>query len=638
MKKLSIVIPTYNCKDYTDELLACLDKQMTDEVEVIVIDDGSKVKYETDYEWVKLIHKTNGGPASARNAGLDNATGEYVAFIDGDDLVADNYISAIFQKIDEVLFDYCYLSWKTLPGGWQCDVKLKDVNDVFPPFNLCCWNRIYRRDMIGDVRFNELKLIAEDAEFIRDVKEEGRKKAIIGEYMYFYRSNVADSITKRFGRGELYTKRAVIHYKHITKDMTQVLEQAKELNKIGEVIVMTDNNEIPELAQYAMVMKPSTIKGTSLIGEPTTLYHQIDLPMKTQVIIWTDTTFALGGIETFIYSFCRNMCELYDIVVMYNKMDAKQIERLKPYVRVKRLDKNKKIICDTVIVNRITDTVPENIKFGQKIQMVHCCKLMDNWKVPTNADHIIAVSDVVRKSYPQIDENNCEVINNLSFPEKPQKALRLVSGTRLTFEKGKNRMAQLATLLHDYEIPFIWTVFTDKILNFNIDGVVQMKPTLDIKSYMAASDYVVQLSDSEGFCYSIVEALEMGIPVLTTPLDVLPELGFEDGVHGYVLPFDMEGIDVKKILKGVPSFKYNNKNKTKIKQWQKILGNTTPVGDYVYDPKDVNFKTMVKITRPYKDVELNRKVKIGEVLTVSPDRAEQLYRAKVAIEFKSLKD
>lgn len=632
MKILSIIIPTYNCKDYTDELLSCLDKQMTNEVEVIVVDDGSKVAYETDYKWVNLIRKANGGPASARNAGLDAATGEYIAFIDGDDLVADNYISALLEKIADVRFDYCYLSWKTLPGGWQCDVKLKNVEDKFPPFNLCCWNRVYRRDMIGEVRFNELKLIAEDAEFIRDVKEEGKKKAFIGEYMYFYRSNVADSITKRFGKGELYTKRAVMHYKHITKDMTNVLETAKELNKIGEVIIMTDNNEIPELAEYAMVMKPTTIKGTSFIGEPTSLYHEIELPIKTQVVIWTDATYALGGIETFIYSFCRNMCELYDIMVLYNKMDAKQIERLKPYVRVQKIDKNKKIICDTIIVNRITDTAPENVKYNQKIQMVHCCRLIDSWKVPTNADHIVAVSDVVRQSYPQIDESNCEVINNLSYPEKPQKALRLVSGTRLTFEKGKSRMEKLATLLRDKGIPFIWTVFTDKPLNINIDGVVQMKPTLDIKSYMLASDYLVQLSDSEGFCYSIVEALEMGIPVLTTPVDVLPELGFEDGVHGYILPFDMEKINVKKIVKGVPSFKYNNKNKSKIKQWQKLLGNTTPVRDYVYDPEQASLNVVVKITRPYLDIELNKKMKRDDVLTVTRERAEELFKAKVAVE------
>ena len=135
------------------------------------------------------------------------------------------------------------------------------------------------------------------------------------------------------------------------------------------------------------------------------------------------------------------MCDLYDSMVLYNKMDSKQIERLRPYVRVERLDKTKKIICDTIIVNRISDVPPENVKYNQRIQMVHACRLIDTWKVPTNADHIIAVSDVVRKSYPQTDESNCEVINNFTYPEKTQKALRLVSGTRLTFEKGKGNQS-----------------------------------------------------------------------------------------------------------------------------------------------------------------------------------------------------
>ena len=95
----------------------------------------------------------------------------------------------------------------------------------------------------------------------------------------------------------------------------------------------------------------------------------------------------------------------------------------------------------------------------------------------------------------------------------------------------------------------------------------------------------------------------------------------------------MEGIDIKKIIKGVPSFKYNNKNKSKIKQWQKILGNTTPVGDYKYNPNDNSFKTMVKITRPYLDIELNRKIRKDEILTVTQERARQLFKAKVAVEY-----
>ena len=87
------------------------------------------------------------------------------------------------------------------------------------------------------------------------------------------------------------------------------------------------------------------------------------------------------------------------------------------------------------------------------------------------------------------------------------------------------------------------------------------------------ADYVVQLSDEESFCYTIVEALELGIPVLTTPLNVLEEIGFEDGEYGYTLPYNIDdSIDVNEIaqckLKG---FEYKYNNSKRIKQWRKIL-------------------------------------------------------------------
>ena len=107
--KLSIIIPCYNAEPYINELLDCLGKQITKDVEVIVIDDGSKKPFLPDYEWVQLIRQENAGASAARNKGLDVAKGQYVAFIDADDLVADNYITTILDKIKTEKFDYCYL-------------------------------------------------------------------------------------------------------------------------------------------------------------------------------------------------------------------------------------------------------------------------------------------------------------------------------------------------------------------------------------------------------------------------------------------------------------------------------------------------------------------------------------------------
>ena len=82
--KLSIIIPCYNAEPFIHELLDCLAKQMAKSVEVIVVDDGSRVPFHTDHGFVKVIRKENGGVSSARNMGIENATGEYIAFIDAD--------------------------------------------------------------------------------------------------------------------------------------------------------------------------------------------------------------------------------------------------------------------------------------------------------------------------------------------------------------------------------------------------------------------------------------------------------------------------------------------------------------------------------------------------------------------------
>ena len=85
--RLSIIIPYYNTRVYTDELLRILKKQITQDVEVILIDDGSNEEYRPKYEWLNVIRTNNNGQAKARNLGLNRATGDYIQFIDSDDLV-----------------------------------------------------------------------------------------------------------------------------------------------------------------------------------------------------------------------------------------------------------------------------------------------------------------------------------------------------------------------------------------------------------------------------------------------------------------------------------------------------------------------------------------------------------------------
>ena len=617
MIKLSIIIPAYNAGNYLELLLTELEQQVTEEVEVIVIDDGSRVPV-PDHPFTKTIRQQNKGVSAARNRGLEEATGQYVAFIDADDLVSPDYIEIILDKIKKEHFDYMYLSWKTIGDGWKYRVELKSIEDKFPPFNLCVWNRVYRRSMIKGIRFNEKKAIAEDAEFIRAFKEDGKKKAFCPEPVYWYRADTPNSLTKRFQKGELDFERIVYYFKHITPNDTWLIQdiQARDPSD-KEIIVMTEKNDLPELENYAMVTKPVPISGSLLVGERWDKFRKISRPIKTQIVLYIGNSQTIGGIETFLYNFCKVMCIYYDIMVVFSDhMDAKQIIRLSEYVMVMR-ECGKNISCDTVIVIRIGDKVPPNIGYKKKIQMVHTCH-MGKWKIQPGYDELIFVSQVAADSFKDQVGTGHKIIHNISDEEMPKEALILVSAQRMSYEKGEKRIIELANQFRNKGIPFLWLVFTAEPLSVRLPGLICVPPTLDVRAYIAKADYYVSLSDIEAYGYSMREALEMGVPILTTPIDVLPEIGFVEGQNGWTVPFDVTKADVEKYYNKIPRCgALEPDNDEIVKQWKEVLGEERPSGAY----RQQGDLVKVQITQGYGDMELGRNMMPGEVVKMRRERA-----------------
>lgn len=318
------------------------------------------------------------------------------------------------------------------------------------------------------------------------------------------------------------------------------------------------------------------------------------------------------------------MHDYYDIMVLYeDKMDARQIVRMSQYVFVKK-NIGELIACDTFINIRLTDKIPSNVRYKKLIQMSHTCQLAPSgpwhWEIKKNYDDLIFVSQAAADSFA--DQNlTYKVIPNLTDSEEPKKALLLVSACRLTWEKGEERMYQLAEMLRNADIQFTWLVFSAQPLKKVIPGVVRCNPTLDVRAYFNKADYVVQLSDIESFCYTLAEALELGVPVLTTPLSVLPEIEFKEGINGYTLPFDMKDIDVKKIYEHIPKFTpIPNRNHDIVKKWRKELGNTKPTKAYKPDTEFIE----VVVTESYGDLELGRNMRVGEKATMRRERALML--------------
>ena len=329
---------------------------------------------------------------------------------------------------------------------------------------------------------------------------------------------------------------------------------------------------------------------------------------------------SIGGVESFFYYIAKKYQD-WDIIIYYSDGSIEQINRLKKYVKVKKY-KGESIICDKVFFNYNLDII-DKVQADEYIQIIHAdyksMKLKPN--LNPKITKYLGVSKNVCNSFKEITGKNIELAYNPIAIDEPVKVLNLISATRLTAEKGKNRIKKLAKLLDEAGIPYIWTIFTDDINAIKNPNIIYMKPRLDIINFIANSDYLVQLSDNEGYCYSVVEALSVGTPVIVTDIPVFKELGVNKN-NGFILDFELSNVPIEKIYKGLADFKYKSKEDS----WNKYLS----IGESQYK-KDL--KTMVKVEciKDYFDLELNKSItKKDEPYIVSKARSEELIENEVA--------
>ena len=254
---------------------------------------------------------------------------------------------------------------------------------------------------------------------------------------------------------------------------------------------------------------------------------------------------VIGGVETYIYELAKKYSK-YDITVVYSCGDYKQIARLTKYVRVIK-NNGEKIKCKRLFIMYKSNL--DLFEADYIIQITHADYKAQNLtpnKDPRINEHY-AVSKAVAKSYEEISGLETKVCYNPLTIDKPKKVLKLISATRLTKEKGKDRMIKLANILTNNNIPFLWLIFTNDKQAIDNPNVIYMNPRLDIRDFIAGSDYLVQLSDTEAWSYSVLESLSLGTPVITTPIPCFEEMGIENGKNGYILPFNMKDIPINDI-------------------------------------------------------------------------------------------
>ena len=206
-KKVSIVVPIYNVEKYLDKCINSLVNQTYQDIEILLIDDGSTDKSgKIAEDWAKkdsrtnVYHKTNGGLSDARNYGIKKASGSYICFIDSDDWVEKNYIERLLLKIYENDCDIsiCNPIYDFENGVSKIKQKKNNKSNYimnseeailelnnFRYFDMSACFKLFKKELFNNIKFPKEKY-CEDFYIMFKLFDKANKIVYFNEYLYHY--------------------------------------------------------------------------------------------------------------------------------------------------------------------------------------------------------------------------------------------------------------------------------------------------------------------------------------------------------------------------------------------------------------------------------------------------------------------
>lgn len=353
----------------------------------------------------------------------------------------------------------------------------------------------------------------------------------------------------------------------------KVLSQFKDLttpdNKIrkpGEKYIINDEQRLRQLL--------GNNKKKMRFVEITQAFKQYETKYKDKkIIIYQDYLYFIGGIETFLFNLVKYYKD-YDITILGRSIDIDQFVALSKYANVK-IDDYKKFECDVLILgNYNCDYILGRAAAKKIYQMIHAdwegiTKLPEwsnfKWTKNKRVDKIICVSDVAAKGLKKTMGYDSEVIYNILDDNYQQEdGMTFITLSRATPEKGIHRMVKMAKAFEEHNKKFIWFIccsleqVKDKKLLEEIKSIPEfiiIPPSIYNKMLIKGCDYLVQLSDTESFCYSAYEALQRKVPVILTDFPEAKNI-VDEGENGYIVDMELNNLDVEKIFSNKPRADY----------------------------------------------------------------------------------
>lgn len=238
-EKISIIIPVYNVEKYLDECLRSIQNQTYQNFEALIVDDGSTDESASiarsyacaDNRFV-LYCKTNGGQGSARNYGLDRATGEYVAFCDGDDFLHPDYLEKLMDSLVQYDAD---ISMCNVLRVWDDGTKIvnkvgnhpkrliEDTSRYLAQAHFSLWDKLYKIRLFDGIRFPD-KIKYEDFATTPRVLARAKKIICIEDILYFYRWRAGSTTNDNSAYHDILAAQQILERSELMQTNPEVLQ------------------------------------------------------------------------------------------------------------------------------------------------------------------------------------------------------------------------------------------------------------------------------------------------------------------------------------------------------------------------------------------------------------------------------
>lgn len=316
---VSVIVPVYNVEKYLDKCIQSILNQSFTDFELLLIDDGSTDQsgaicdaYVLQDERIRVFHKENGGVSSARNMGLDEAKGEWIAFVDSDDWIKPAFLENLIRHKDGVDIVISYSETVTNDGIYKFEISgmgfvtNTNFHELFTKYemtvNTTCWAKLYRKSLIeaNEIRFDNKIKMGEDTVFLYTCMLKAGKIFVLNATDYCY-NDTPKSLSKYI----YLTNSELDCYNQLFSVITEFINQKQisnreALNKLYSII-----------AYYVLRILESLYKNEVSFKERMSVIKSLDFSVLDHICYTRVLKFFLKNKQYLFFDIGKRMLSLY---------------------------------------------------------------------------------------------------------------------------------------------------------------------------------------------------------------------------------------------------------------------------------------------------------------------------------------